>query len=122
MVAVDLMGGEDHQVGRLLLGVAHDRLRPLAEEDLVVDAHPLLLERLLQGEQLGRRPGLQPAVEVGHLLEIDVLDGLDDVQQVDLAARAGDLHGAVERRLVLLGKVHRNQDLSEHVASPLAGP
>ena len=97
MVAVDFVGGEDDRsISRSSAWrtIVSARLPKRISWRTLTPASP---EALLQGEELGRGPGLQAAVEVGHLLEVDVLDGLDDVQQLTSprcsGSGCGDLHG-----------------------------
>ena len=123
VVAVHLVGGEDHEVRPVLLGIAHDGFRPLAVEDVVPHPEAILLKPLLHGEEPGRGPGLQAAVEVRHLVKFDVLDRLDDVEKRYVALLAvptsRDLDRAIQGCFVLIGKINRSQDLSKHKSSPL---
>ena len=77
MVAIHLVGREDHQIHLLVLGIAHDGLRPLADQQLLADRDAGRLETLLEREQPGRGPCLQAAIEICHLTFLEVLDGLD---------------------------------------------
>ncbi len=115
MLAVDAVRREHDEVDLQVRCLLEDGLGPPAEDDLVAGPHSGLGETVGDHRQLGRRPRLELAVEVGHLVEVHVLDDLDHVQQRDLGAVAArGLQGDQDRRLVLVGEVQRHQQTAEH--------
>src|SRR6266581_5222978 len=86
-VRVDPVGGHDNEIRAIGYCEIDDFLGSVSVNDELLGSQPLTLKSLRKFLQAFAGTLFHPIVEMFHLVECNVFDGLDDVQQQHVSAR-----------------------------------